>query len=514
MKFTHQHILVSPLVIVASFLAITAPGTPAAASSVPRFEPAACAKIDGVEWLAHASCGYLVVPENRNVPNGRTIELMVSKYPAQLFNKRPDPVLYLEGGPGDIAQLEANEIIKANFLRDRDIYVVSQRGTWSSKPTLACVSMNDFARKLLGLRFYSNETKRAHLAATRACRDELTATGADLAAYNSSESAEDLADLRTVLGISQWNLFANSYGTYMAQTLMRAHPEGVRSVVLDSVVPTVYSIPGNWWNANYGFKNIFNACAVQTACNKAYPHLEATFTALVNKLEARPLTPTIVDPSTRKNGTVVIDGGALVDWLRNQTYSLQTLAAAPKMISGVAAGNRHAIDAVATDRASRAPVYYPGAVALGDGLAFGVSCREDYPFATPEELAAAGRAAFPNYPQSITHEAVGGWAYVNEDCGEVWKVPAAPIALHRPVASDIPTLVISGTFDTLTSLEWAKAATTRLSHATLISIPSVGHTVSASSPCARAVVVSFYAAPDRPPDISCVAKLKPARFNT
>jgi pimeloyl-ACP methyl ester carboxylesterase len=512
MRFTQRQVLVVAL-LAASVLAMHAPLSRAlaASASVPRFEPAPCAKIEGVEWLPHASCGYLIVLEDHSKPNGRTIELMVTKYSAGSAGKRPDPVLYLEGGPGDIAQLEANEIIKADFIRDRDIWIVSQRGTWSSKPALICAATNDFTQALLGLRYYSEATKRAHVAATQACRNQLAATGADLAAYNSSESADDLADLRNVLGISQWNVFANSYGTYVAQTMMRAHPEGIRTVVLDSVVPTTYTVPGNWWNARYGFHNLFDACAAQAACNAAHPHLEATFTSLVNKLEVRPLTPTVVDPGTGKKVKVVIDGGALVDWLRNQTYGLQTLAAAPNTIGGLAAGRSDAIDAIATARASRAPAYHPGAVALGDGLTFGVTCREDYPFATSEELVAAGRAAFPKYPISVTREGVGGWAYVNDDCG-VWNVPAAPIALRRPLASRIPTLLISGTFDTLTSLAWAKAAAARLSHATIISIPGVGHTASASSPCARAVVVSFYAAPDRAPDTSCVGKLKPARF--
>jgi pimeloyl-ACP methyl ester carboxylesterase len=513
MRFTYRHVLVAALVV-ASPVLVHAVGSRAATASatVPRFEPAPCAKIAGVEWLAHATCGYLVVLEDHSKPNGRTIRLMVSKLSARSAEKRPDPILYLEGGPGDIAQLEANEIIKADFFRDRDVWIVSQRGTWSSKPALICAATNDFTQALLGMRYYSDATKRAHVAATQACRNQLAATGADLAAFNSSQSADDLADLRKVLGVSQWNVFANSYGTYVAQTLMRAHPEGIRSVVLDSVVPVNYTVPGNWWNARYGFHNLFDACAAQAACNAAHPNLEATFTTLVNKLEANPLTPTVADPSTGKNIKVVIDGGALIDWLRNQTYSLQTLAAAPNTIGGLAAGRRAAIDTIATARASRAPAYHPGAVALGDGLTFGVTCREDYPFATPEDLATAGRAAFPNYPASVQREAVGSWAYVNEDCG-VWNVPAAPIALRQPVASAIPTLLISGTFDTLTSLEWAKAAAARLSHATVISIPGVGHTVSASSPCARAVVVSFYAAPDRAPDTSCVAKLQPARFN-
>ncbi len=511
MSITYRHVLVLALLFASPVMARVAQA--AHSATVPRFEPALCAKIQGVEWLLHASCGYLVVPEDRSRPNGRTIRLMVAKYSATSSEKRPDPILYLEGGPGDIAPLEIDPIIKANFIRNRDIWVVSQRGTWSSKPALICAANNDFARELLGMRFYSDATKRAHLAATEACRRELTATGANLSAYNSSESAADLADLRKVLGIAEWNIYGNSYGTYMAQTLMRDHPEGIRSVVLDSVLPTSYSIPVNWWNTRYGFDNLFKACAAQPACNAAHPYLEQTFAGLVNKLEVKPLTPTISDPYTGKNITVMIDGGALIDWLRNQTYSVPALQAVPDTIAGLAAGRRDSIEAIAKDRAGRAPPYHPGNVALGDGLAVGTTCREDN-LGTPQELATAGREAFPDYPASITREGIGGWAYVQEDCRDVWKFPPAPKSMHEPVASNIPTLLTSGTFDTLTSLAGAKAAAARLSHATIISIPGVGHTVSPWSRCAQKVIVSFYAAPDRTPDTTCVGALKPATFTS
>jgi len=55
---------------------------------------APCPKLPGTEELAKASCGYLVVPENHNCgylvvpenhnrPTGRTIRLMIAKYPAR-----------------------------------------------------------------------------------------------------------------------------------------------------------------------------------------------------------------------------------------------------------------------------------------------------------------------------------------------------------------------------------------------------------------------------------------------
>ncbi len=83
--------------------------------------------------------------------------------------------------------------------------------------------------------------------------------------------------------------------------------------------------------------------------------------------------------------------------------------------------------------------------------------------------------------------------------------------MHRAVASSIPTLLISGTFDTLTSLAGAKAAAARLSSATIISIPGVGHFVSPNSPCAQKVIATFLADPAAP-DTSCVAGLTPQTF--
>jgi pimeloyl-ACP methyl ester carboxylesterase len=512
MAVTHQHLLLLALLLASPTVARAAQAAEGAAT-VPRFEPVACPKLPEVEALAEASCGYLVVPENRSRTNDRTIRLMVAKFPARSPKKLPDPIVYLAGGPGDIAPLEANSLIAADFIRDRDIVVMSQRGTWFSEPTLTCASSDDFARKLLGLRFYSESTMPGHVAATESCHRDLAATGAELSAYNSTESAADFADLRKVLGYAAWNVYGTSYGSYLAQTLMREHPDGIRSVVLDSVVPANYTIPGYWQNTRAGFDNLFQACATETACDTTHPGLEKTFTGLVNKLEAEPLTATVSDPVTGEDLKVVLDGGALVDWLRNQTYGVPLLRAAPDLIGGLAAGRPEAIEAIARDRAGRAPPSGPNIPSLGFGLAYGVTCREAYPFATPEDLAAAGREAFPDYPASLQGEGVGSWAYANEDCRDVWKVPAAPDAIRQPLSSSIPTLFISGSFDTLTSLAGAKAAAVSLSNATIISIPGVGHFASPASPCAQAAIVSFLATPDAP-DTSCVGALKPPSFTS
>ena len=77
----------------------------------------------------------------------------------------------------------------------------------------------------------------------KACHDRLSPS-ADLAAFNSTESAYDLADLRAALGIKQWNVFSHSYGTDLALIYMRQDPQGIRSVILDGLAPPSVASPG------------------------------------------------------------------------------------------------------------------------------------------------------------------------------------------------------------------------------------------------------------------------------
>ena len=67
--------------------------------------------------------------------------------------------------------------------------------------------------------------------------EEELSTVADLMAYNTASNAADINDLRLALGYDQVNLWGGSYGTRLALGVMRDYPEGLRSVVLDSVYP-------------------------------------------------------------------------------------------------------------------------------------------------------------------------------------------------------------------------------------------------------------------------------------
>jgi pimeloyl-ACP methyl ester carboxylesterase len=152
-----------------------------------------------------------------------------------------------------------------------------------------------------------------------------------------------------------------------------------------------------------------------------------------------------------------------------------------------------------------APPPSQGTASTSFGLAYGVTCREQ--FSTHEDIIEAGRQAFPLYPASVQDQAVSTWAYTNDDCRRVWKVPVAPAAVHQPLVSSIPTLLISGTFDAVTSLDFATSVASSLSNATVISIPGIGHFVAPHSLCAQTVIASFLGDPGAP-DTSCTGTLK------
>lgn len=192
-------------------------------------------------------CGYLTVPQNREEPDGPTVRLAVARIGATAATPAPDPIVYLTGGPGGSALLSAVQRVENGWNSDREVIFFDQRGTWKSDPLLACPEVDAFMAEWVGLDTTDPATAKRSGEAVRACRDRITAEGWDPADFNTTQNAADLADLRTALGIDEWNLYGVSYGTDLALQTLRDHPEGIRSVVLDSVVPPQQVVFDTFW---------------------------------------------------------------------------------------------------------------------------------------------------------------------------------------------------------------------------------------------------------------------------
>src|SRR4051812_4087153 len=92
---------------------------------IPKIESCDCLfKNDSLK----THCAYLIVPENRNKPNGKTIKLPFIYVESKNPNKHKDPVLYTSGGPGASSLRGVHFINFRQFSKSRDYIAFEQRG--------------------------------------------------------------------------------------------------------------------------------------------------------------------------------------------------------------------------------------------------------------------------------------------------------------------------------------------------------------------------------------------------
>jgi pimeloyl-ACP methyl ester carboxylesterase len=450
-------------------------------------------------------CGYLEVPQNRSAFDGTTIRVAVAIARAQ--NPAPDrtPLLYLAGGPGGTGLATAALRVADGWNADRDVIFVDQRGTLHAQPRLSCPEVDAFLHDAVHAAPTSASSVEASAAAARACRDRLADAGVDLAAYDTTENSADLADLRVALGIDQWNVYGVSYGTDLALQLVRDHPEGIRSLVLDSLVPPQVNLLEEFWpNAAAGYRALFDACAAQPACHAAYPDLEAEFVALVNELTLAPRTVTVPDPETGRDVEVVIDGYSLANLVVVASLAPGDIAPVPAIIHDLATGE-------GTKAALALLAGRPPSGLVGYGLAYGVFCREQAAFTSAAQVAARAKQALPTFPDAVL-ALVPQLPYPFTDCA-AWTVPAAGAAVHQPATTDVPTLLLSGSLDAITPPRWADVAASTLGNVRHLIVPGAGHDVMVWAPaCAVAMMRSFLADPGQADD-RCLADLQVAPFD-
>jgi pimeloyl-ACP methyl ester carboxylesterase len=152
-------------------------------------------------------------------------------------------------------------------------------------------------------------------------------------------------------------------------------------------------------------------------------------------------------------------------------------------------------------------------ISLFDFLTFGTSqpqfnaveCNEEIPFQSFENVAAvAQQLEIPELSMSVVEAMAGQFAIC-----EVWPSGRAPAIEERPVTSDVPTLILAGSYDLQTPVSWNKSAFVTLPNGLFVEFPMSGHGVITYSPCAQGVAEAFTADPTALPDTSCVGDLKP-----
>jgi pimeloyl-ACP methyl ester carboxylesterase len=456
--FLQETIMLRIALLLCAFLA------PGAASAAPapmlRVEPYEFRLADGT--MLAAERGTFTVPEDRNDPNSRRIEIGFVRF--RSTNVRPGaPIVYLAGGPGGSGVATARGPRQSVFLALRavaDVIALDQRGVGLSNHIPPCAAERplDPAAGLneAALTAYYRETLRACVARWRAA-------GVAVAGYTTEQNADDLEDLRRALGVRRIDLWGISYGTHLALAMMRRHPGSVGRVALASA------------------EGMNQTVKLPARIDAAFARIDAALGGgLVERMrrvharfDAAPQTFSVEGPD-----------GASVSF-RADSFALRMMAGfVAKNPDGLAqlAGLYAALDAGETR--PLAPLIWgffyrtPLSVGMGElmDVASGISDARLAEVGRQAGNALTGMAV--NFPMPQLRGSVAGL-----DLGESFR---------REISSSRPVLLFSGDLDVRTPLEEQAEATAGLANLHRILVRNGGHDLFEAHPDVAALLVAFF----------------------
>ena len=492
MRFIHLLLIICLLVGVG--LSIPRSEPVRAQNELPSFESAPCPTDLDYPDNREITCGYVTVLEDRADPGGNTIRLFVLQSTARFGETYPDPLVYLSGGPGGAAsRLTPNlDFLFGPYNTTRDIILVDQRGTGYSEPNLSCEAFNLAVYEAYALPFSLEEGVDHAARALLGCYEDYVEQGVNVNAYTSASNAADLDDVRRALGIEQWNLYGISYGTRLALTTMRDQPDGIRSVIIDSVLPPQARLYVDTPHGAYAALNrLFELCAMDAECNRAYPDLERIFYAVVDRLNAVPLRTEVERPSDGEEYEMVVDGATFAGVFFFNMYATGAIPFMPYAIYAA----YHEDYSFVVDFGLQGYFAYDGIATV---MHYAVNCNEEIAFDTVDDIIGATAGINPRLLSFYDFDGFMTW----EIC-EGWNAPPPDPIEALPVESEIPTLIFAGELDPVTPPVNALMAAETLPNSRVYIMPGGGHGVSFADECPRDIMRRFLADPNGPLDDSC-----------
>jgi pimeloyl-ACP methyl ester carboxylesterase len=380
--------------------------------------------------------GSIDVPLHHDRPAAGTLTLSFVRLPAT-GGIHGAPIVYLAGGPGG-SGIEAARgdrwPLFDTLRRQGDVILLDQRGVGLSSPPPACSTPWRFPADEASTEAGFNRSLEA---AVRVCAADWRAKGVDLAAYNTADNAEDVADLARVLG-GKVRLVAISYGTFLGLQVLRDHSDLVERAAFAGVEgpDDTVKLP---LQADHALARLARLAAKDPKAAALTPDLEASLRKVLDRLGREPAWGETKGP----------DGKPVR--VRISRYDMQVvvaflLATSPNaaIIPGLAA------DMEKGDFASAARMVLwlrrflsnLPAMALATDAASGASAARLARVKAEVKRSLFGNAV--NMPSADFASALG--------------VPELPARWRTAVRSSTPTLFISGTLDSRTPPENAETA--------------------------------------------------------
>ena len=393
--------------------------------------------------------GTVQVIENRRAGAPRPIDLAVVRVRRAGAAAAASAHLVLAGGPGDSGVDQVMGLARQGgapiaALMQGDIVGIDQRGTGRSVPNLSSSLLYGLPLDRPG----SPETwlpimERA--SAAEAAR--LRAAGIDLAAYNTRESAEDVADVCAALGYTRVTLWGRSYGTHLALATVAAHPALVERMILVSPegLDHTWKLPSQV------------DAALARLETRGAGSLVSPLAAILERLRREPATVTVPNPQGAQPVTVVL-GAFDVQWIVAQALGdPRLLATLPSAVREMHDGDFRRIAQIAVLRRERAGIQ--SAMKMMMDLSSGAGAARRSQIEREAATAVLGNAI--NFPGMYL--------------GRAWGAVDLGDAFRAAVKSDVPALLLAGDLDPRTPEVNAREVAATLPRAHLVVIENATH---------------------------------------
>jgi pimeloyl-ACP methyl ester carboxylesterase len=375
-------------------------------------------------------CGYLLVPENRNNISSRTIKLPFVVLKSKNASKKTDPVLFTGGGPGNSSLGWINGMSKSSVILSRDCIAFEQRGTRYALPYLRSFELDSAIRES----YRKNLPKDSMvLVGVKRYKERLERKGIDLSGYNTDESAADIDDLLIALHVDSVNLMGGSYSGGLMLAVLQKDPGRVRSLVLDSPLPTFIPIDEDEpANLNEALNILFEKCEKDSSGNQLYVKLKERFQAYFTSITGKVFYIKYLENGTSDTLRIQYSKNELLDIIESDMLTLSTINEVPQVINEMINGNHEKYIKKKLDNIfnkNTAP----------DGMRMSVYCADEAVY----------------HKENLIHQLYQLYPYMNgyhindvyKSMCDCWNVPPVKATTKQPFYSDKPVLMGDGKMD-------------------------------------------------------------------
>ncbi|MGB5171538.1 MAG: alpha/beta fold hydrolase [Eudoraea sp.] len=235
-----------------------------------------------------AELGRFKVLEGRTNKSNDSIQLSFVRFKST--NENPSsPIIYLSGGPGGsgIGTAKGNRFELFMKLREvADVIAFDQRGTGMSHQLPNCPYYAEFKlEKAFDKLVYVQKTTDNILK----CLEFWEKENVNLKAYNTTENAKDIDDLRKVLKTDKISIWAISYGSHLAFEYIRLFEENIDKIVLASLEGSDETIKLPIETENFVFE-LAELAKDNYGSEKKYPNLKEKIIEVHRRLKKKPVT--------------------------------------------------------------------------------------------------------------------------------------------------------------------------------------------------------------------------------